>query len=46
MAEETLDLDLSTPEEEQENKVEKRIKDLSGKVKTTAEERDAAKSET
>lgn len=36
-----LELDDSTPQDENNNKVEKRIKDLSGKVKTTAEERDA-----
>lgn len=37
-----LDLDLDTPTEEQEkiNKTEKRIKDLSEKVKITATERD------
>ena len=40
MADEELDLDLSTPEEERINKVEKRIKDLSEKVKLTATERD------
>ena len=45
MADEELNLDISTPEEEQENNVEKRIKDLSGKVKLTAEERDVAKAE-
>lgn len=36
-----LELDDSTIQDENNNKVEKRIKDLSGKVKTTAEERDA-----
>src|SRR6185503_18014522 len=40
MAEE---LELVSPEEEETNRVEKRIKDLSGKVRTTSEERDAAK---
>lgn len=39
-----LDLDLEL-EEDKENKVEKRIKDLSGKVRSTAEERDAAKAQ-
>lgn len=31
------------PQVEEENRIEKRIKDLSGKVKSTSEERDAAK---
>lgn len=35
-----LDLDLTNEEEEKINKVEKRIKDLSEKVKLTAQERD------
>lgn len=43
MADELLDLELSTSEEEHTNKVEKRIKDLSGKVRSTSEERDAEK---
>ena len=41
-----LELDDSTTQDENNNKVEKRIKDLSGKVKTTSEERDAALAET
>lgn len=45
MADDLLDLDLDTPSEEQEkiNKTEKRIKDLSEKVKLTATERDELK---
>lgn len=45
MADELDELDLgdSTTQEETNNKVEKRIKDLSGKVRSTAEERDVAK---
>lgn len=41
--EELLDLEPSTPEEDHTNKVEKRIKDLSGKVRSTSEERDVEK---
>ena len=41
MADDTLDLEQLDNEIEKENKVEKRIKDLSEKVKFTAEERDA-----
>jgi hypothetical protein len=38
------DIDVTPSiEEEETNRVEKRIKDLSGKVRTTSEERDAAK---
>lgn len=38
------EIDLApSPEEEKTNAVEKRIKDLSGKVRATSEERDAAK---
>ena len=41
MAENDLDLDLSTDEEQEKvNKVEKRIKDLSEKVRLTSTERD------
>lgn len=40
---EELDLDLLDQDIEKENKVEKRIKDLSEKVRLTAEERDAEK---
>ena len=43
MPEETLDLEQLDNEIETTNKVETRIKDLSSKVKLTAEERDAAK---
>ena len=43
MTDEILDLELLDGEIEKENKVEKRIKDLSEKVKLTAEERDAEK---
>lgn len=43
MADETLDLDQLDQDIEKENKVEKRIKDLSEKVRMTAEERDAEK---
>ena len=43
MADDTLDLEQLDNEIEGENKVEKRIKDLSGKVKLTAEERDTFK---
>lgn len=40
------EIDLTpSVEEEEVNRVEKRIKDLSGKVRSTAEERDAAKAE-
>lgn len=40
MAEEELDLELDTQEQDNINKVEKRIKSLSEKVKLTSEERD------
>ena len=43
MTDDTLDLEQLDKEIEGESKVEKRIKDLSGKVKLTAEERDAEK---
>ena len=43
MAEEELDLELDTGQEENINKVEKRIKSLSEKVKLTSEERDELK---
>ena len=43
MTDEILDLELLDGEIEKENKVEKRIKDLSEKVRLTAEERDAEK---
>ena len=43
MAEEELDLELDTSQEESINKVEKRIKSLSEKVKLTSEERDELK---
>jgi len=41
MADDTLDLEQLDNEIEKESKVEKRIKDLSEKVRVTAEERDA-----
>lgn len=44
MADDMLDLDQLDNEIDKENKVEKRIKDLSEKVKLTAEERDELKS--
>ena len=43
MTDETLDLEQLDNEIEGESKVEKRIKDLSGKVRLTADERDAEK---
>jgi len=43
MADEELDLELDTSQEESINKVEKRIKSLSEKVKLTSEERDELK---
>lgn len=43
MADETLDLEQLDKEIESENRVEKRIKDLSEKVRLAAEERDAVK---
>lgn len=43
MADETLDLETIDQDIENSNKVEKRIKDLSEKVRTTSEERDAGK---
>ena len=43
MPEDELDLDQMDQEIEKENKVEKRIKDLSDKVKLTANERDELK---
>lgn len=46
MADDLLDLDLgSTEEQEHTNKVEKRIKDLSEKVRVTATERDEIKAQ-
>ena len=46
MTDETLDLEQLDNEIEKESKVEKRIKDLSEKVRLTAEERDAEKKKT
>ena len=43
MAEENLDLESLDTEIERDNKIEKRIKDLSEKVRLTAEERDEQK---
>lgn len=43
MADENIDLDSLDQEIEKENKVEKRIKDLSDKVRLTSEERDEQK---
>lgn len=43
MAEGDIDLDLIDTEINNKNAIEERIKSLSGKVKTAAEERDAAK---
>ena len=46
MTDDILDLEQLDSEIEKENKVEKRIKDLSEKVRLTAEERDAEKKKT